>query len=107
MSWLYIFIASIFEICWSVSLKYSHGFTRLYPTIFTFVTLILSFVFLSQGAKELPIGTAYAVWTGIGIVGTVIYEILFMNESTDILRLFFLFLIVIGIIGVRLTYQSN
>jgi quaternary ammonium compound-resistance protein SugE len=107
MSWFYIFIASIFEICWAVGLKYTQGFTRLYSSIFTLITMILSYVFLSLGAKELPIGTAYAVWTGIGAAGTIIYGILFLNESKDMLRLFFMFLIIVGIVGVRLTYKPS
>ena len=107
MSWLYIFIASIFEMCWAIGLKYSQGFTKLYASIFTAITMVLSYVFLSLGAKELPIGTAYAVWTGIGAVGTIIYGILFLNESRDLLRLFFMFLIIVGIIGVKLTYKPN
>jgi quaternary ammonium compound-resistance protein SugE len=69
--------------------------------------MILSYVFLSLGAKSLPIGTAYAVWTGIGAVGTALYGILFFNESKDFLRIFFIFLIVVGIIGLRLTYKQN
>jgi len=107
MAWIYIFIASIFEISWAVGLKYSNGFSNLYPSIFTIITMILSYVFLSLGAKSLPIGTAYAVWTGIGAVGTALYGILFFNESKDFLRVFFIFLIVVGIIGLRLTYKQN
>lgn len=107
MAWMYIFIASIFEISWAVGLKYSNGFSNFYPSVFTIITMILSYVFLSLGAKTLPIGTAYAVWTGIGAVGTAIYGILFFNEPKDFLRVFFIFLIVIGIIGLRLTYKEN
>ena len=107
MAWIYIFIASIFEISWAVGLKYSNGFSNLYPSIFTIITMILSYVFLSLGAKSLPIGTAYAVWTGIGAVGTALYGILFFNESKDFLRIFFIFLIVVGIIGLRLTFKQN
>jgi quaternary ammonium compound-resistance protein SugE len=107
MAWIYIFIASIFEISWAVGLKYSNGFSNFYPSIFTIITMILSYVFLSLGAKSLPIGTAYAVWTGIGAVGTALYGILFFNESKDFLRIFFIFLIVVGIIGLRLTYKQN
>ncbi len=107
MAWIYILIASIFEISWAVGLKYSQGFTKLEPTILTVITMILSYVFLAMGTKTLPIGTAYAVWTGIGAVGTAIYGILFFNESKDILRIFFIFLIVVGIIGLRLTYKTT
>ena len=107
MSWVYILIASIFEVSWAVGLKYSHGFTQLNSSIFTVITMILSYVFLALGAKELPIGTAYAVWTGIGAVGTAFYGILFFNEPKELLRIAFIFLIVIGIVGLRLTYRAN
>ncbi|MBM4170787.1 MAG: quaternary ammonium compound efflux SMR transporter SugE [Ignavibacteria bacterium] len=107
MAWLYILIASIFEISWAVGLKYSEGFTQLIPSIFTIITMILSYVFLALGVKTLPIGTAYAVWTGIGAIGTAVYGIIFFDEPKDFLRVFFIFLIVIGIIGLRLTYKSE
>ncbi|MCX6170396.1 MAG: multidrug efflux SMR transporter [Ignavibacteriales bacterium] len=107
MDWIYILIASVFEISWAVGLKYSEGFTQLKATIFTIITMILSYVFLSLGVKNIPIGTAYAVWTGIGAVGTVIYGILFFEEPRDLLRIAFILLIVIGIIGLRLTYKAT
>ncbi|MCX6175666.1 MAG: multidrug efflux SMR transporter [Ignavibacteriales bacterium] len=107
MSWIWIFIASLFEISWAVGLKYSQGFTQLKATIFTVITMILSYVFLSLGVKNLPIGTAYAVWTGIGAIGTAIYGIIYFNEPKDLIRVFFIFLIVVGIIGLRLTYKTN
>lgn len=107
MSWIYILIASVFEVSWAVGLKYSQGFTKLKPTIFTVITMILSYIFLAIGTKNLPIGTAYAIWTGIGAVGTAIYGILFFDESKDLLRIFFIFLIVAGIIGLRLTYKAT
>ncbi len=103
MSWIYIFIASIFEISWAVGLKYSNGFKNLKASIFTVITMILSYVFLAMGAKQLPIGTAYAVWTGIGAVGTAVYGIFFFNEPREFLRVFFLFVIIAGIIGLKLT----
>jgi quaternary ammonium compound-resistance protein SugE len=107
MAWIWILIASCFEISWAVGLKYSQGFTQIKASIFTIITMILSYVFLSLGVKGLPIGTAYAVWTGIGAVGTVLYGILFFNEPKDLLRVFFIFLIIAGIIGLRLTYKSS
>ena len=106
MAWFYIFIASIFEISWAVGLKYSQGFTQFRASAFTVVTMILSYVFLALGAKQLPIGTAYAVWTGIGAVGTAIYGILFFNEPKELLRIAFIFLIVVSIVGLRLTYKN-
>ena len=103
MSWIYILIASVFEVCWAVGLKYSDGFKNLKASIFTVITMILSYVFLAMGAKHLPIGTAYAVWTGIGAFGTAVYGIFFFNEPKELLRVFFLFVIIVGIIGLKLT----
>ncbi len=107
MAWIYILIASVFEICWAVGLKYSEGFSQLKATIFTITTMILSYVFLSLGVRHLPIGTAYAVWTGIGAAGTVLYGMIFFNEPKEILRIVFISLIIIGIIGLRITYKTN
>lgn len=102
MYWLVLFIAGIFEIAWAIGLKYSEGFTKLYPSIFTAVSLILSMGLLTYAVKGLPIGTAYTVWTGIGAVGTTILGILLFNESKDFLRMFFIFLIIVGIVGLKL-----
>jgi quaternary ammonium compound-resistance protein SugE len=107
MSWVWILIASIFEISWAVGIKYTQGFTKTTATIFTIISMILSYVFLSLGVKNLPIGTAYAVWTGIGAVGTAVYGMMFFDEPKDFLRIFFVFLIEIGIFGLRLTYKST
>ena len=86
MSWTILFLAGIFEIFWAVGLKYSDGFTKLFPTIFTIVTMIISFYLLSLALKALPIGTAYAVWVGIGTVGTVIAGIILFGESMTLIR---------------------
>lgn len=104
--WIYLLIASIFEISWAVGLKYAEGFSRTIPSIWTVITMLLSFVFLSQAVKSLPIGTAYAIWTGIGAFGTALYGILFFHESRDIIRLLFLLLIISGVIGLKFT-SSN
>ncbi|HET54764.1 MAG TPA: multidrug efflux SMR transporter [Ignavibacteria bacterium] len=103
MAWIYILIAAVFEICWAIGLKYSEGFTNLRASIFTVITMILSYVFLAFGVKYIPVGTAYAVWTGIGAVGVAIYGIIFFNESKEILRILFILLIITGVIGLRLT----
>jgi quaternary ammonium compound-resistance protein SugE len=103
MPWIYILIASIFEICWAIGLKYSDGFTQLKAGIFTVITMVLSYVFLALGVKHLPIGTAYAVWTGIGAFGTAVYGMIYFNEPRELIRIFFIFLIITGIIGLRLT----
>jgi quaternary ammonium compound-resistance protein SugE len=102
MAWLYLFIAGLFEIGWAVGLKYTEGFTKLWPSVITIVTMILSFYFLSSAVKTIPIGTAYAIWTGIGAVGTAILGIFLFGESKEFIRLFFILLIVIGIVGLKI-----
>ncbi|MBI5000237.1 MAG: multidrug efflux SMR transporter [Euryarchaeota archaeon] len=101
MAWIYLVIAGIFEISWVVGLKFSEGFTKIYPTIFTGITMVLSFIFLSFAVKTLPIGTAYAVWTGIGAIGTVILGIFFFKESSDILRIVCIGAIIFGVVGLK------
>ena len=101
MYWIYLLIARFFEISWAIGLKYTEGFTKLYPSIFTVVTMILSFYFLSLSLKNLPIGTAYAIWTGIGTIGTVILGIILFKEPINALRFICLALIIIGIIGLK------
>jgi len=101
MAWIYLFIAGLFEIGWAVGLKYTDGFTRLWPSIVTIVTMILSFYFLSSAVKTIPIGTAYAIWTGIGAVGTAILGIILFDESKEFIRIIFIMLIVIGIVGLK------
>jgi quaternary ammonium compound-resistance protein SugE len=103
MSWTILFLAGIFEIFWAVCLKYSDGFTKLIPTIFTIVTMIISFYLLSLALKALPIGTAYAVWVGIGTVGTVIAGIMLFGESMTLIRVISILFILIGIVGLKFT----
>ena len=103
MSWTILFIAGIFEIFWAVGLKYSDGFTKLFPTIFTIVTMIISFYLLSLALKALPIGTAYAVWVGIGTVGIVIAGIMLFGESMTLIRVISILFILIGIVGLKFT----
>ena len=103
MSWAILFLAGIFEIFWAVGLKYSDGFTKLFPTIFTIVTMIISFYLLSLALKALPIGTAYAVWVGIGTVGTVIAGIMLFGESMTLIRVISILFILIGIVGLKFT----
>jgi len=102
MSWIYLFIAGLFEIGWAVGLKYTAGFTKLWPSIITIIGMILSFYFLSNAIKTIPIGTAYAIWTGIGAVGTAILGIILFGESKELIRIFFIFLIVVGIVGLKI-----
>lgn len=101
MPWLILLVAGVFEIMWATSLKASGGFTRIGPTLFTIITLICSFVFLAMALKNLPVGTAYAVWTGIGAVGTVITGIFLFQEPFDAPRMICLAMIVAGIAGLR------
>lgn len=102
MAWLALLIAGLFEVGWAIALKYTHGFTRLWPTAATAVAMILSLFFLGQALKTLPLGTAYAVWTGIGTVGTVLLGMVLFGEPREGLRFLCIFLILIGIVGLRL-----
>ena len=102
MSWIYLFIAGLFEIAWAIGLKYTEGFTNLLPSVLTIIGMILSFYFLSAAVKTIPIGTAYGIWTGIGAVGTAIFGIILFNESKEFIRIFFILLIVIGIVGLKI-----
>ena len=87
MHWMYLLIAGIFEISWAVGLKFSHGFSQIIPSIITVVCMILSFYFLALALKNLPLGTAYAIWTGIGTIGTVIFGILLFKEPVTAIRI--------------------
>jgi quaternary ammonium compound-resistance protein SugE len=103
MAWVYLLVAGIFETAWAIGLKYSAGFTRLGPSIFTILTMAISLYLLALALRTLPVGTAYAVWTGIGAVGAAILGMLLFNESREITRIFCILLIVAGIIGLKLT----
>lgn len=102
MAWIYLFIARLFEIGWAVGLKYTNGFTKLWPSAVTIVTMVLSFYFLSTAVKTIPIGTAYAIWTGIGAVGTAILGIILFGESKEFVRILCILLIVAGIVGLKI-----
>ena len=103
MAWIILIVAGIFETVWAVSLKYSEGFTRLWPSVITVVAMAISLYLLALSLKTLPLGTAYAVWTGIGALGAVIYGILAMGESRELLKILFVMMILGGIIGLRAT----
>lgn len=102
MAWVILFIAGLTEIGWAVGLKYTEGFTRLVPTTLTVSCMVVSIVLLGIALKTLPLGTAYAIWTGIGSVGTAILGIYLFGESTAALRLVCIALIVAGIVGLKL-----
>jgi quaternary ammonium compound-resistance protein SugE len=103
MAWLYLIIAGVFEIVWAVSLKYTVGFTRLWPSVGNLIAMFLGVGFLSRSVITLPIGTAYAVWTGIGVVGTTALGMILFKDSREWFRFGFILLILIGIIGLKLT----
>jgi len=101
MSWIILFIAGLFEVAWAIGLKYTEGFSKLLPSVFTIVSIIISMGLLGYSLKSIPVGTAYAVWTGIGAVGTAILGIVLFGESKDLMRIICIFLIVTGIIGLK------
>jgi quaternary ammonium compound-resistance protein SugE len=101
-TWFILFIAGIFETAWAISMKYSHGFSKVLPSVLTIIFALISMGLLAYSLKTLPVGSAYAVWTGIGAVGTAILGIYLFNESKDLIRIFFIFLIIAGLIGLRL-----
>jgi quaternary ammonium compound-resistance protein SugE len=102
VAWVLLFFAGLFEIGWAIGLKYTDGFTRLWPTTWTALAMVASVVLLALAVRTLPIGTAYAVWTGIGAAGTVILGIVLFAEPATLARLFFVGLIVAGITGLKL-----
>ena len=102
MAWIYLVVAGLFEVGWAIGLKYTEGFTRLWPSLWTGAAMALSLFLLAQALKTLPVGTGYAVWTGIGSVGTAVLGIALLGESKDALRLLCLALIVAGIVGLKL-----
>lgn len=103
MDWLCLLIAGFLEMAWPIGFKYSKGFTKILPTIPTVLALLLSFALLSKASKTLPIGTAYAVWTGLGVFGTAVFGIILFDESYNFLRLFCIFLILVGMVGLKFT----
>lgn len=103
MAWVYLVIAGVFEVAWATAMKYSEGFTRLWPSVATVVLMLASFGLLSQSMKTLPLGTAYGVWTGIGAVGSVLVGIFFFGESRELVRVLCMVLILSGIVGLKLT----
>lgn len=101
MAWIILVVAGLTEIGWAIGLKYTEGFTRFWPSLFTGASMVLSIVLLGLALKTLPLGTAYAIWTGIGTVGTAILGIYLFGESAAVLRLVCIGLIVAGIVGLK------
>ena len=106
MAWVILFVAGLFEIAWAVGLKYTEGFTRPWPTAGTAVALVASMALLGVALRTLPLGTAYAVWTGIGSIGTAVLGIMLFREPATALRLVCIGLIVAGIIGLKLAASA-
>jgi len=102
MVWVYLFVGGFFECVWAVSMKYSEGFTKLWPSIVTVLSMIASLWLLSLAMKSLPAGTAYAVWTGIGAVGVAVAGMLLFDEPRELIRILSILLIVAGVLGLRL-----
>ena len=102
MAWVLLFLAGLLEVAWAVGLKYTDGFTRPLPTAATLVAMIASVILLALAVRTLPLGTAYAVWTGIGTAGAVLLGIVLFQEPATLARLFFAGLIVAGIVGLKL-----
>ncbi|MEZ5673486.1 MAG: multidrug efflux SMR transporter [Thiotrichaceae bacterium] len=106
MDWLLLMMSGVFEIIWSISMKYSDGLTRVVPSLITLAASICSFLLLAHALKTVPIGTAYAVWAGVGAVGTAIAGVLIFSEPIHLLRVISILLIVLGLVGLRLSSSA-
>ena len=101
MAWFVLFLSGLFEVAWAIGLKYSEGFSKFWPSVFTVVCLAISMAGLAYAVRSLPVGTAYAVWTGVGAIGTVILGMVLFNEPKDLVRILFISMILGGIIGLK------
>jgi quaternary ammonium compound-resistance protein SugE len=106
MAWFSLFIAGLFEIGWAIGLKYTDGFSKLWPSVWTVAAMIVSLAFLEYALRTLPVGTAYAIWVGIGAVGTAIMGMWLFNESRELARIVCLLLIVAGVVGLKFVTPS-
>ncbi|PCH70961.1 MAG: quaternary ammonium compound-resistance protein SugE [Bacteroidales bacterium] len=106
MAWIYLIIAGLFEAVWAIGLKYAEGFTKLWPSVITIVAMAISLYFLALAIKTLPVGTAYAIWTGIGAFTTAILGVILFSEPIHFSRIFFLILLLVSIIGLKFTAVS-
>ncbi len=106
MNWIILIIAGLFEVGWALGLKYSDGFTKLWPSVATVAAIVISLCLLGIAMKTLPTGTAYAVWTGIGMIGTVIGGIILMGDPVNTLRIVSLVMIMAGIVGLKIATPS-
>ncbi len=103
MNWIILVIAGLFEVGWALGLKYTEGFSKLWPSVFTVLAIIISLSLLGLAMRTLPVGTAYAIWTGIGMVGTVIAGIILMGDPVSVFRVLSISLILIGIVGLKIS----
>ena len=106
MSWVYLFVAGLFEVGWALGLKYTEGFTKFWPSVFTIAAIVISMGLLGLAMRTLPVGTAYAVWTGIGIVGTAIAGVFLLGEPVSAVRVVSILLILTGIAGLKLSASA-
>jgi quaternary ammonium compound-resistance protein SugE len=106
MAWIYLVVAGLLEAAWAIGLKYTEGFTKLVPSVLTLAGIAVSMFLLAIAARTIPIGTAYSVWVGIGAVGAVLLGILLFDESRDFARLFFVALLIVSLIGLKLTTKA-
>lgn len=102
MAWIYLLVAAVFEVQWAVTLKYTEGFTRLWPSVACLTGMVISVGLLAMAQRTLPVGTSYAIWTGLGAVGTAICGMILFNESRDTARILCILLIVAGVFGLKL-----
>jgi quaternary ammonium compound-resistance protein SugE len=103
MEWIFLTVAGLLEVGWAIGLKYTHGFTKPVPTAITLVLMVASVFFLALAVQKIPIGTAYAIWTGIGAVGTVVLGMILFGESAATARLVFIAIVLLGIVGLKVT----
>ncbi|AIK96917.1 quaternary ammonium compound efflux SMR transporter SugE [Candidatus Odyssella acanthamoebae] len=106
LAWTYLVIAGLLEIVWAIGLKYAQGFTQLWPSVITILSMIASIFLLAKAVETLPLGTAYAIWVGIGACGTALLGILLLQETVSPMRIFFLTLLIISIVGLKMSSSS-
>ena len=107
MAWILLIVAGLFEVCWAVGLKYTDGFRRILPSVLVVISIVASMIFLSLAVRSIPIGTAYAVWVGIGVLGAAVLGIILFQDSVTLPRLVFLSLLLVSMIGLKLTAPGN
>lgn len=107
MNWIILLLAGLFEIAWTIGLKYSHGFTRFWPSAFTLAALVISLALLGAAVRELPLGTAYAIWTGMGAVGAILAGVVLFHEPLSLARVLCMLLIIAGMVGLKLTVPAS